>query len=203
MKGFNFYNLARSTLRVLFRYVWKLQIIGIENIPANGPLIIVANHSSLLDGLVMVAAFNFRLTFFSAAYLFDVLGVGFVLKKIKAIPVSTYRKTVSSRRTVKDALDVLKNNGILMIFPEGGLYKTDEIVNIKSGASFFSVKAKVPVLPVAIIGTKNILPKGSIIPRTGKIIINVGCIINPADDIESMSCLVVNSLNKLMIGDVK
>lgn len=64
MKGFNFYNLARSTLRVLFRYVWKLQIIGIENIPANGLLIIVANHSSLLDGLVMVAAFNFRLTFF-------------------------------------------------------------------------------------------------------------------------------------------
>ncbi|MDI3310177.1 MAG: lysophospholipid acyltransferase family protein, partial [Thermoanaerobacterium sp.] len=167
------------------------------------PLIIVANHSSMLDGLVAVAAFNYRLTFFSAAYLFDIPVVGFVLKKIRAIPVSTSRKTVSSRRTVKDALDVLKNNGILMIFPEGGLSKTDEIATIKSGASFLSVKAKVPVLPININGTKNILPKGSIIPRTGGIIINVGHIIYPVDDIESMTFSIVDSLNKLMIGDVK
>ncbi|MDI3476579.1 MAG: 1-acyl-sn-glycerol-3-phosphate acyltransferase [Thermoanaerobacterium sp.] len=203
MKGSNFYNLARSVLRILFKYIWKMRIIGVENIPANGPFIIVANHSSLLDGFVAVAAFEYTLTFFSAAYLFDIPVVGFVLKKIRAIPVSTSRKTVSSRRTVKDALDVLKNNGILMIFPEGGLSKTDEIATIKSGASFLSVKAKVPVLPININGTKNILPKGSIIPRTGGIIINVGRIIYPLDDIESMTFSIVDSLNKLMIGDVK
>lgn len=95
------------------------------------------------------------------------------------------------------------NNGVLMIFPEGGLRKTDEIIDIKSGASFFSVKSKVPVLPVAINGTKSILPKGSIIPRKGKIIVNIGCLIDPADDIESMSYLIIDNLNKLMSGDVK
>lgn len=203
MKSFNFYNLARSVLRILFKYVWKMQIIGIENIPDDGPFIIVANHSSLLDGLVMVAAFDYTLRFFSAAYLFDIPIVGFVLKKIKAIPANTCSKTINSRRTIKDALNVLRNNGILMIFPEGGLYNTGKITSIKSGASFLSVKTKVPILPVTINGTKNILPKGSIIPRTGKIIVNVGCIIYPSNDIENMSSLVVNSLNKLMNGDAK
>lgn len=81
MKGSNFYNLARSVLRILFKYIWKMRIIGVENIPVNGPFIIVANHSSLLDGFVAIAAFEYTLTFFSAAYLFDIPVVGFVLKK--------------------------------------------------------------------------------------------------------------------------
>lgn len=203
MKGFNFYNSLRTISRILFKHIWKMQIVGIENIPDEGPLIIVANHSSLLDGFVMVAAFEHTLTFLSAAYLFDIPVVGFILRKIKAIPVSTSKKTVSTRKTVKDILNVLENNGILMIFPEGGLRKTNEIVDMKSGASFFSVKTKVPILPVAINGTKDVLNGGNIILRRRKIIVNIGCVINTVDDVEKMSYLIKDNLKTLMNGDLK
>ncbi|MDN5277181.1 MAG: 1-acyl-sn-glycerol-3-phosphate acyltransferase [Clostridiales bacterium] len=199
-----FYNLLKIIVKILFKTIWKLNIEGTENIPGKGPLIIVANHSSLLDGFVMIAVFKFKLTFLSAAYLFDIPMVGFILKKLGAIPVSTKRKTVSSVRTVKKVSEILKNNGVLMIFPEGGIKGNNKINDIKAGAAYFSVKSKILVLPVAIFGTEQILPTGRIVPHiVGNVTVKIGNPIIPRDNIEDMSKLIVEHLNKLMDGEVK
>ncbi|MDI6605457.1 MAG: lysophospholipid acyltransferase family protein [Thermoanaerobacteraceae bacterium] len=198
----DFYNVFKVLIKIVLITIWKLKIEGRENIPEKGPLIIVANHLSLLDGFVMIASFKFKLTFFSAAYLFDMPVSGFILKKLRAIPASTKRKTISSTKTVKCALKILRNDGVLMIFPEGGIKGCSEIANIKSGASFFSVKSKIPVLPVAIYGTGQILPIGRKIPHRGNIIVKIGNLISPEDNVECMTKLIVNNLNKLMKDDI-
>jgi 1-acyl-sn-glycerol-3-phosphate acyltransferase len=152
----------------------------------------------------MIAVFKFKLTFLSAAYLFDIPMVGFILKKLGAIPVSTKRKTVSSVRTVKKVSEILKNNGVLMIFPEGGIKGNNKINDIKAGAAYFSVKSKILVLPVAIFGTEQILPTGRIVPHiVGNVTVKIGNPIIPRDNIEDMSKLIVEHLNKLMDGEVK
>jgi len=204
----NFYNFARTVLNILLRLTGEMKINGIDNIPQKGPFIIVADHSSYLDGLVMVSVFKQELTFFSAAYLFDNPFIGFFLRKIKAIPVSTDRKRIGSRKSLKEAISRLENGKVLMIFPEGGLRSSDRIDEIKSGAAYISIKTKVPVLPVSIKGTREILPSGSYFPRRGKVVINIGTIISPVNDniqkdaINNMTVLIRDSINELRSSDV-
>jgi 1-acyl-sn-glycerol-3-phosphate acyltransferase len=204
----NFYCFARFISKILLRFLGKIEINGIDNIPQKGPFIIVADHSSYLDGFVMISVFKHELTFFSAAYLFDNPFIGFFLRKIKAIPVSTDKKRISFRKTLKEAISRLENGKVLMIFPEGGLRSSDRIDEIKSGAAYISVKNKVPVLPVAIKGTREILPSGSYFPRRGKVAINIGTIISPVHDdiqkdaINNMTVLIRDSINELRSSDV-
>jgi 1-acyl-sn-glycerol-3-phosphate acyltransferase len=72
---------------IIFKLIFRLKIIGSENIPKTGPFVIVANHSSLLDGFVLVSFVKPKITFMAAAYLFKMPFVGNILRGVGAIPV--------------------------------------------------------------------------------------------------------------------
>jgi 1-acyl-sn-glycerol-3-phosphate acyltransferase len=67
---------------IIFKLIFRLKIIGSENIPKTGPFVIVANHSSLLDGFVLVSSVKPKITFMSAAYLFKMPFVGNILRGV-------------------------------------------------------------------------------------------------------------------------
>ena len=165
------YELVRLISIIIFRILFRMKIAGKESVPARGAFIVVANHDSLLDGFVIASAINRRITFLSAAHLFEISPVGWFLKKMRAIPVKNEGQNFGS---LKKALDVLKKNGVLGIFPEGGIRDT----NMYSGAVYVAAKSGAPILPVAILGTYKALPPGKKFPRLTSIEVKVGRLVN-------------------------
>lgn len=154
------------------RFIKELK--GIENIPEKGPFIIAANQSSSLDQLFIVSLIIPKLN-----------------KKIHSIAkVTAYWKFFGDKicekwagcllmdeknksEVLERALRILKEEGVILIFPEGTRNK--ELTKAKTGVARLALRSKVPVLPIGIDGTHEMLPKGGFIPRfTRKAKISIG-----------------------------
>lgn len=166
-----FYRLIRLLCRLVFTIGYGFTVYGTENIPRNGPVIVVANHSSLLDGFVLAACLPRKVTYFSSAYLFGLPLAGPFLRGIGAIPV---QKNEGGVTAIKKALQVLAAGGVLGIFPEGGVGLGEKVRDLQAGWAYLAIKSGAPVLPVAIRGSSNALPPGARIPRRGRITVIIG-----------------------------
>ncbi len=165
------YTSAKLISKWFLYFLWKPAIMGLGNVPPAGPLVVVANHTSLLDGFLLVAFLPRRITFLSAAYLFRLPVVGAFLRAIGAIQVQNEGSELAGMRA---ALRVLSGGGILVLFPEGRICQTDKPVPFQTGWAYLALKAGVPVLPVAIKGAGKALPVGAFFPRRSKICVQIG-----------------------------
>ena len=112
------YTATAMAVGPVFRSAFRLKVIARERIPAEGPLVIVANHESNLDGFVLISVFRGRrLTFLSAAHLFQKRGIGRYLRAIGSLPVEEEHANVASFRR---AIEILGEGGTVAIFPQGG-----------------------------------------------------------------------------------
>ncbi|MEW5920220.1 MAG: lysophospholipid acyltransferase family protein [Bacillota bacterium] len=111
-------------------FLGKPVINGKENIPGAGPIVVVADHTSLLDGFLLAAFYPQRITFLSAAYLFKLPVVGAFLRAIGAIPVQNEGSELAG---IKTALRVLQGGGTLALFPEGHICQTDKLGPFQTG----------------------------------------------------------------------
>ncbi len=118
-----------------------------KNLP-KGKCIIIANHRSNIDPLLLLNMFWREQHCVAKKELFKNKVLGGFLKKMHAIPIDREKVEIS---TIKLCLNTLKNNKMLTIFPEGTRNKTKEpLLEIKNGASIFAVKSNAPVVPVWI-----------------------------------------------------
>jgi len=155
-------------------FLWLLGnpvIAGQANIPCTGPVIVVANHTGLLDGFLLAAFWPRRITFLSAAYLFRLPVVGAFLRAIGAIPVQSEASELAGMRA---ALRVLQSGGTLVLFPEGQVCQMEKLGPFQTGWAYLALKTGAPVLPVAIKGTEAVLPVGTVFPRRSKIYMQIG-----------------------------
>lgn len=166
-----FYTLMRLIAKGFFWLWGNPTIVGRANIPDSGPLILVANHTSLLDGFLLAAFWPHRLTFLSAAYLFKMPVVSTLLRGVGAIPVQNQAGDLSGIRT---ALQVLRSGGVLALFPEGHVGTGGNLGSFQTGWAYLALKAGAPVVPVAIKGTERILPMGASFPRRSRIYVQIG-----------------------------
>ncbi|KXG77809.1 1-acyl-sn-glycerol-3-phosphate acyltransferase [Fervidicola ferrireducens] len=140
--------------------------------PKEGPLIVVSNHQSILDPLVIMAYIPRKLRFLAAAYLFKIPGLNILLRLYGAIPVNdTERGDISS---LKKALRILKGGGAVALFPEGGVSPDGKLRPFKQGFAYLALKSGAAVLPVAVKGTTDVLPVGRYFPKRGRIELKVG-----------------------------
>lgn len=166
---------AGFVARLLFKGAFRLKVVGAERIPLQGPLIVVANHESFLDGPLLVSVFTERrLTFFSSAYLFDKRTIGFFLRRMGALPVQRDHSNLSS---LKRAIAILRGGGTMAVFPEGGIARSE----ILGGAAYLALKADAPLLPLYIAGTKEALPPGKKWPSFAPITVHVGMPLHSSD----------------------
>ena len=167
------YAFIRFLCRAVFKAVGKPEIFGRENIPERGPFVLAANHQSLLDPPLLIACVPRRITFLAAAYLFKIPLVGLFIRAGGAIPVDGSQGSIGIK-TVKHALSQLSGGGVIGMFPEGGLSPDGSLKPFRSGWAYFALKTGSPVLPVAISGSRDLLPAGKYIPRRGRISVYVG-----------------------------
>lgn len=165
------YAFIRFLCRAVFKIIGDPEVSGRDNIPEQGPFVLAANHQSLLDPPALIACIPRQITFLAAAYLFKIPLVGLAVRAGGALPVDGDHGSVGS---VKSALSLLSRGGVIGMFPEGGLSPDGRLKPFRSGWAYFALKAGAPVLPVAIWGSRDLLPAGKYIPRRGRINVYIG-----------------------------
>ncbi|HCR86169.1 MAG TPA: hypothetical protein DIV86_05770 [Alphaproteobacteria bacterium] len=140
----------RFGAKILARVLYSCEFEGFHNIPKTGAAIVIANHVSYVDGLVLNAASKRPMRFIIDADIYNTAGVNYFMKLDRAIPVSPTKDSVKKMlETVKEALD---NGELIAIFPEGMITYTGNLNRFKFGIEWILQNNNVPVIPVALIG---------------------------------------------------
>ncbi len=141
---------------VLF-WIGRVKFEGRENIPAQGSVILAANHLSLWDPIVIAAAVNRKINYMAKEELFENIFLANFFSRLNAFPV---KRGIPDRKSLKKGLELLAEGEVLGIFPEGTRSKTGELSKPQHGIAMLVLKGKAPVVPVACLGTKKIFPWG-------------------------------------------
>jgi len=190
------YGLLRVFLTFLFSVVFRWQKIGVENIPAGG-VIIAANHISLWDPPVVGTAIpGRRIHFMAKEELFtNKLFAWIIGKQLGAFPV---KRGAADRTAIRTALTLLETGNILGIFPEGTRSKNGKLGAPEAGLALIAVKAGVPVIPTAIIGTNKIFNNGCLLPKF-KVIFGKPLLFDRNNEsMDVMSARVMTEINQLL-----
>ena len=150
------YHGARSLIEVFA----TLEVTGWEGVPA-GACLFASNHQSMLDPPLVGSSLPREISFIARRSLFDNPVFGFVIRACHSIPVDRGEADIGA---IRAALNALASGEGLLIFPEGTRSHDGDITEPKAGAGLLACKSGVPVIPIRIRGTRDILPRGSLVP---------------------------------------
>ncbi|MFN3325779.1 MAG: lysophospholipid acyltransferase family protein [Bryobacteraceae bacterium] len=151
----------------------RVEVEGVEKIAPEGSYVFVANHRSYMDVPVILPQIPVQFRFLANRNLFSVPFIGYHLKRAGHLPVDNANPR-ESLKTMSAAANAIRQRGIsILVFPEGGRTH-GELRPFKDGASYIAIKAGVPVVPVALIGLREILPMGSAVVNGGKVQVRIG-----------------------------
>lgn len=156
---------------VIFKLLFDLRIEGDRRSLSKGAAVIVANHTSYLDPVVLALLVPRRMNFMAKEELFQNPIFGNLITKLGAFPLKRDRL---DRRAYQRALEVLKEKKILALFPEGTRSRSGKLGKFKEGSIRIALYSRVPIIPVVIKGTGEVLPPGARFIRWGKIKLRVG-----------------------------
>jgi 1-acyl-sn-glycerol-3-phosphate acyltransferase len=144
------YYFFRTLAIIVFSFAFRIKIINKSNLPESGACIYCLNHKSFYDPILVSAFFRRKPAFLAKEELFKNPIIKFFLIIAGAIPVKRNSGDISA---IKSALKVLNKDRILTIFPEGRRVKENiKKSKVKPGIALIALKAKVPVVPIAING---------------------------------------------------
>jgi 1-acyl-sn-glycerol-3-phosphate acyltransferase len=143
--------LLRFIAFIVTRCVYRFRVRGDQNIPTDGAAILVANHVSFVDAIVLMAASPRPIRFIMDHRIFKVPVLGWLFKLAKAIPVAPQREDPAAYAAAFEAADrVLSEGDLLCIFPEGGITRDGTLQEFKGGVMKILERRPVPVVPVAL-----------------------------------------------------
>jgi 1-acyl-sn-glycerol-3-phosphate acyltransferase len=152
----------------LSRFFFRIKFRGVENIPEEGACIITPNHQAYADPIWITIPFRRRIYYMAWAKMFKVPVLGFIMRIFGAFPVKLESTDPKAQR---EAVELLKRDCALVIFPEGGRTIDGKLMPFKAGAFRLALTQGVAILPVTIEGGYEIWPRHKIFPRTGALTI--------------------------------
>lgn len=144
--------IVKGAIYVYCKIVYRMKVVGKENIPKKGPVIICGNHTSLLDPPLIEVTCGRYTRFLAKEELTKSKFLAFLGHVFDAILVKRDSKEV---KALKESLHTLKNGDCLALFPEGTRNGLDKGEKVKDGAAFFTVRSGAPVIPCGIKGGKK------------------------------------------------
>jgi len=147
------YFFAKSLI-TKFLALKDFKVDGLENVPLEGPVIVACNHVSYWDPVLIGCALPRQVFFMAKDDLFKKPLLGFLIKKLGAFPVKRKQGDVSA---IRKSLEILKENKVLGIFPEGTRSKSGTIQEAMAGVVLIMEKSKAPILPIKVYGAKGLL----------------------------------------------
>ncbi len=144
-----FYTFAKSVVKSIFKPLYRIEAIGLENLPKEGGVLLCSNHIHNLDPIVVGIMIQRDVYYMAKEELFKVPVFGKIVEMCNAFPV---KRGLSDREALRKALKVLKEGHVLGLFPEGTRSKTGELGKGLAGAGFFALRSDAAVVPCAVIG---------------------------------------------------
>jgi 1-acyl-sn-glycerol-3-phosphate acyltransferase len=152
----------------------KVKVEGLEKISTEGSYVFVSNHLSYMDTPVVLANIPVQFRFLAKRGLFQIPFLGWHLKRAGHIPVPR-GDARAAVKTMTLAAQIVRERGIsLLVFPEGGRSRDGSLGTFKEGAAYIAIQAGVPLVPIGIKGTREVLPFGSGHVKKGIVTMRIG-----------------------------
>jgi 1-acyl-sn-glycerol-3-phosphate acyltransferase len=173
------YTIGQYTVAPAVRLAFRPTVEGLENVPAKGGAVLAGNHLSVADEYIMGAVVPRHIAFWAKAEYFNGTGLsGFAMKTLMrglgAIEVN--REGGRAALTALDAaIPALQGGELVGVYPEGTRSPDGRLYRGRTGAARLALLAKVPIIPIGVIGTERVQPIGRKIPKLGaKVTIRFG-----------------------------
>ncbi|MBA9006647.1 lysophospholipid acyltransferase family protein [Thermomonospora cellulosilytica] len=168
---FWFWMLLRIVLSPIMYVVWRPRNSGMENVPRSGPALLVSNHQSFADHFFGPLPLRRRIFFIGKAEYFTGKGVKGLVSRafftgVGVVPVDRTGGR-ASEAALETGLRILAEGKLLGIYPEGTRAPDNRLYRGKTGVARLALKSKVPVIPMAMINTFELMPAGQPYPRLG------------------------------------
>jgi 1-acyl-sn-glycerol-3-phosphate acyltransferase len=192
LMGVNLYSIGKALCSGLLKPVFRPQVIGAENIPTSGGVLICSNHIDNLDPPIVGISSPRTIHFMAKEELFQLPVLKGLLPKLNAFPV---KRGMSDKQALRTGLQVLKDGNVLGLFPEGTRSKTGELGKGLAGAGFFALRTDAKVVPCAVIGPyKPFKPLKVVFGKP----INIEGLREKKGSVEEATELIMNSIGELL-----
>jgi 1-acyl-sn-glycerol-3-phosphate acyltransferase len=172
------YQLSRIVAGPFLHTIWRPKVTGGEHVPASGGAILAANHLSMLDSVFLPLMLDRPVTFSAKAEYFTASGPAARLWAWYLKSTNQLRMDREGPRAAQDTLEaalvLLREGNLFGIYPEGTRSPDGRLYRGRPGVGWLALKSGLPVLPVAMIGTRRVLPPGHAVPRPGRVEIRIG-----------------------------
>ncbi|MFD9790064.1 lysophospholipid acyltransferase family protein [Streptomyces sp. NPDC059070] len=173
-----YYVLKYAVLGPLLRLLFRPRIEGLEHVPEEGAAIVAGNHLSFSDHFLMPVMLKRRITFLAKQEYFTGPGLkgrltAAFFRAVGQIPVDRSGQE-AGRAAIREGLGVLSRGELLGIYPEGTRSHDGRLYKGKVGVAVMALRAGVPVIPCAMVGTFEIQPPGQVVPKIKRVTIRFG-----------------------------
>jgi 1-acyl-sn-glycerol-3-phosphate acyltransferase len=158
------YTFARAVLNPLRRFFFRVDVEGLEHLPAEGPAILCPNHISFLDSPLLMLVLPRRITYVGKAEYMDDWKTKYLFPAVGMIPIDRGGGS-ASERALSAATRVLERGELFGIFPEGTRSRDGILHRGHTGPARLAMRTGAPIIPVGIRGTREIQPPDAVFPR--------------------------------------
>jgi len=165
------YRLAWTAMRIISRTWFNWRVIGAEQVPVTGPVILASNHVSFADPPMIGSALPRAISYLARDTLFDQPGLGWFIRQLNAVPVD---RDGGGAAGLKAILDRLHAGGGIILFPEGTRSRDGRLQSARSGVGLTVIKSEAPVVPVRLFGMFEAWPRSRPLPLPGRVTVKFG-----------------------------
>jgi 1-acyl-sn-glycerol-3-phosphate acyltransferase len=172
------YEVVHAVVPPVAKAVWRPKVLGLENLPATGPVIVASNHLSFADSMVIPFVVPRKVVFLAKKDYFTGTGLRGALVRgwfegIGMVPVDR-DDTKAALASLDTALDVLGRGEAFGIYPEGTRSRDGRLYRGRTGVAHLALTSGAPVVPVGLSGTQDIQPVGTTVPRLADVTVRFG-----------------------------
>jgi 1-acyl-sn-glycerol-3-phosphate acyltransferase len=173
LDGGPLYRLLRGAVRGLARALFRLRVVGLERLESLGAAVLVANHVSWLDPVIVPLVLPRKPAFLAMQELWRMPVISLVMRAYGPLAIPLRRRAVDTT-ALRRAVEALRAGAWLVVFPEGGITPDGSLQPFQRGAAMLASRTGAPMVPVAIAGTAEALPLSRIIPRRRPVTVYIG-----------------------------